>query len=91
MPAGGVPGVPAPEVCCDLGRVVPYHPQPPPSGTTHPYTDHLGFTYHLCARHYRVFVDFWRRLEATKGSARHQTRPFGRVWSDRGTPARRAR
>ena len=72
MPAGGVRGVPAPEVCCDLGRIVPYHPMPP---TTHAYTDHLGFTYRLCARHYGVFVDFWRRLDAERGSARTQRRP----------------
>jgi hypothetical protein len=88
MPAGGVPGVPAPEVCCDLGRIVPYHPQPP---TTHEYTDHLGFTYHLCARHYTVMVDFWRRLAAARGSARHQSRPFARVWAERGTLPKRRR
>lgn len=91
MPAGGVPGQLPPEVCCDLGRIVPYHPQPPPSGTTHAYTDHLGFTYHLCARHYGVFVDFWRRLAQNRGSARHQTRPFARVWSERGTLPKRRR
>jgi hypothetical protein len=88
MPAGGVRGVPAPEVCCDLGRIVPYHPLPP---TTHTVTDSRGFTYHVCAWHHANWVAFWQRLAQDKGNARHQTRPFARVWSERGTLPKRTR
>jgi hypothetical protein len=88
MPAGGVPGVPAPEVCCDLGRIDVRHLRFTGLRT---YTDAFGFAYQLCDAHYDALVQGLLRCEGLRGTARHQSRPMGRVWSERGTLPKRRR
>lgn len=56
-------------LCCDFGseNFKPYAAPPP-----HSYTDHLGFRYRLCARHYRAFARAMEHLRvAGREGGRH--------------------
>jgi len=84
VPAGGVPGVPAPVACCELGRIDTRHLRFTGLRT---YVDAFGFAYQLCDLHYAALVGGLLRCEGLRGHARHQVRP----WSERGTLPKRRR
>jgi hypothetical protein len=63
-------------LCCDFGpdTFKPYVVLPP-----HTYTDHLGFRYRLCDRHYRAFVLAMEHLRAAGREGGSQPAMRGRI------------
>ena len=63
-------------LCCDFGseNFKPYVAPPP-----HTYTDHLGFRYRLCDRHYAGFVDALERITRAGREGGYQSEARGRV------------